>query len=431
MSNGGNVTTTTTTVDYDITDISLAEQGRMRSDWAERQMPVLQTIRERFAKERPLEGLEIAVSLHITTETAVLLRTLKAGGARIALCASNPLSTRDDVCATLVVHEEIPVYANYGEDVQTYYRHVDQVLAHNPVLTMDDGADLIVKLHEMGGETLARVIGGMEETTTGVIRVRAMAKQNILKFPVVAVNDTPTKHFFDNRYGTGQNTVDGILRATNILIAGKTAVVAGYGWVGKGIAMRLRGMGANVIVTEINPLAALEATMEGYRVMPMMDAVKEADIIVSATGGTEVVAEQHFSRLKEGVLLCNSGHFDVEIDVKGLRGAAVSHKTVRNNTEEYMLSTGQRVYLLAEGRLVGQAAAEASPASVMDMSFADQALATEWLVKNQASLKPQVYDIPEDIDMGIAWLKLETLGIRVDKLTARQIEYNNAWQEGT
>lgn len=425
------MTTTTTTVDYDITDISLAEQGRMRSDWAERQMPVLQTIRERFAKERPLEGLEIAVSLHITTETAVLLRTLKAGGARIALCASNPLSTRDDVCATLVVHEEIPVYANYGEDVQTYYRHVDQVLAHNPVLTMDDGADLIVKLHEMGGETLARVIGGMEETTTGVIRVRAMAKQNILKFPVVAVNDTPTKHFFDNRYGTGQNTVDGILRATNILIAGKTAVVAGYGWVGKGIAMRLRGMGANVIVTEINPLAALEATMEGYRVMPMMDAVKEADIIVSATGGTEVVAEQHFSRLKEGVLLCNSGHFDVEIDVKGLRGAAVSHKTVRNNTEEYMLSTGQRVYLLAEGRLVGQAAAEASPASVMDMSFADQALATEWLVKNQASLKPQVYDIPEDIDMGIAWLKLETLGIRVDKLTARQIEYNNAWQEGT
>jgi len=422
---------TTTAVDYDITDISLAEQGRMRSDWAERQMPVLQTIRERFAKERPLEGLEIAVSLHITTETAVLLRTLKAGGARIALCASNPLSTRDDVCATLVVHEEIPVYANYGEDVQTYYRHVDQVLAHNPVLTMDDGADLIVKLHEMGGETLARVIGGMEETTTGVIRVRAMAKQNILKFPVIAVNDTPTKHFFDNRYGTGQNTVDGILRATNILIAGKTAVVAGYGWVGKGIAMRLRGMGANVIVTEINPLAALEASMEGYRVMPMMDAVKEADIIVSATGGTEVVAEQHFSHLKEGVLLCNSGHFDVEIDVKGLRGAAVSHKTVRNNTEEYMLSTGQRVYLLAEGRLVGQAAAEASPASVMDMSFADQALATEWLVKNQASLKPQVYDIPEDIDMGIAWLKLETLGIRLDKLTARQVEYNNAWQEGT
>ncbi|MCA1724406.1 MAG: adenosylhomocysteinase, partial [Thermomicrobia bacterium] len=320
---------TATTVDYDIVDIGLAEQGRMRSDWAERQMPVLQTIRERFAKERPLEGLRIAVSLHITTETAVLLRTLKAGGAEIALCASNPLSTRDDVCATLVAHEEIPVYAYYGEDVQTYYRHVDQVLAHKPQLTMDDGADLIVKLHEMGGETLSRVIGGMEETTTGVIRVRSMERNGILKFPVVAVNDTPTKRFFDNRYGTGQNTVDGILRATNILIAGKVAVVAGYGWVGRGIALRLKGMGANVIVTEVSPIAALEAVMEGYRVMPMAEAVKVADIIVSATGGTEIVSRTHFADLKEGVLLCNSGHFDVEIDVKGLKETAVSHKMAR------------------------------------------------------------------------------------------------------
>jgi len=418
-------------VEYDITDISLAEQGRMRSDWAERQMPVLQIIRERFAKTRPLAGLNIAVSLHITTETAVLLRTLKAGGANLSLCASNPLSTRDDVCATLVVHEEIPVYANYGESTETYYKHVDQVLGHKPVLTMDDGADLIVKLHEMGGETLDRVIGAMEETTTGVIRVRSMARQGILKFPVVAVNDTPTKHFFDNRYGTGQNTVDGILRATNILIAGKCCVVAGYGWVGKGIALRMRGMGANVIVTEISPLAALEATMEGFRVMPMAQAAREADIIVTATGGTEVVAEQHFASLKEGVILCNSGHFDVEVDVKGLRGAAVAHKTVRNNTEEYLLSTGQRVYLLAEGRLVGQAAAEASPASVMDMSFADQALATEWLVQNQGSLKPQVYDIPTEIDDEVAQLKLAALGIRLDTLTPRQVEYNNAWQEGT
>jgi adenosylhomocysteinase len=422
---------TATTVDYDIVDIGLAEQGRMRSDWAERQMPVLQTIRERFAKEQPLKGLRIAVSLHITTETAVLLRTLKAGGAEIALCASNPLSTRDDVCATLVAHEEIPVYAYYGEDVQTYYRHVDQVLAHQPQLTMDDGADLIVKLHEMGGETLDRVIGGMEETTTGVIRVRSMERNGILKFPVVAVNDTPTKRFFDNRYGTGQNTVDGILRATNILIAGKVAVVAGYGWVGRGIALRLKGMGANVIITEVSPIAALEAVMEGYRVMPMAEAIKEADIIVSATGGTEIVSRAHFANLKEGVLLCNSGHFDVEIDVKGLKEEAVSHKMVRNNTEEYLLPTGQRVYLLAEGRLVGQAAAEASPASVMDMSFADQALATEWLIQNQATLESKVYDIPSELDLGVATLKLSTLGIQIDTLSERQNEYNNAWQEGT
>ncbi len=422
---------TATALDYDIVDIGLAEQGRMRSDWAERQMPVLQTIRERFAKEQPLKGLRIAVSLHITTETAVLLRTLKAGGAEIALCASNPLSTRDDVCATLVAHENIPVYAFYGEDVQTYYRHVDQVLAHKPQLTMDDGADLIVKLHELGGETLDRVIGGMEETTTGVIRVRSMARQGILKFPVVAVNDTPTKRFFDNRYGTGQNTIDGILRATNILIAGKTAVVAGYGWVGRGIALRLRGMGANVIVTEVSPIAALEAVMEGYRVMPMAEAVTQADIIVSATGGTEIVSKQHFAAIKDGCILCNSGHFDVEIDVKGLKETAVSHKTVRNNTEEYLLPTGQRVYLLAEGRLVGQAAAEASPASVMDMSFADQALATEWIIKNQDKLEPTVYDIPADIDLNVAKLKLAALGIQIDELTARQVEYNNAWQEGT
>ena len=422
---------TAAAVDYDIVDIGLAEQGRMRSDWAERQMPVLQKVRERFAKEQPLKGLRIAVSLHITTETAVLLRTLKAGGAELALCASNPLSTRDDVCATLVAHEEIPVYAFYGEDVQTYYRHVDQVLSHKPQLTMDDGADLIVKLHEMGGETLDRVVGAMEETTTGVIRVRSMARQGILRFPVVAVNDTPTKRFFDNRYGTGQNTIDGILRATNILIAGKTAVVAGYGWVGRGIALRLRGMGANVIVTEVSPIAALEAVMEGYRVMPMAEAVTQADIIVSATGGTAIVSTPHFATIKDGCILCNSGHFDVEIDVKGLKETAVSHKTVRNNTEEYLLPSGQRVYLLAEGRLVGQAAAEASPPSVMDMSFADQALATEWLIQHKGTLAPAVYDIPAEIDLNVAALKLAALGIAIDTLSTRQVEYNNAWQEGT
>jgi adenosylhomocysteinase len=417
-------------VESDIADLSLAEHGRRRTDWAERQMPVLRSIRNRFSLEVPLAGVRIAVGLHITTETAVLLGTLRAGGAELVLCGSNPLSTRDDVCATLVADQRIPVYARYGEDLATYYRHIDQTLAHEPHIVMDDGADLIVKVHERPG-LVSRMIGGLEETTTGVLRVRAMAGTGALRFPVVAVNDTPTKRFFDNRYGTGQNTVDGILRATNVLLAGKAAVVAGYGWAGRGIAMRLRGMGANVIVTEVSPIAALEALMEGYRVLPMEEAIEKADIIVTATGGTGILAGEHFARLKDGVILANSGHFDVEIDVKALREVAVSCSTVRDNIAEYLLPTGQRVYLLAEGRLIGQAAAEASPASVMDLSFAAQALATEWLVQHRADLQPAVYEVPSDLDDGIARLKLETLGVRIDALSVRQEQYSKTWKEGT
>jgi adenosylhomocysteinase len=417
-------------VESDIADLSLAEHGRRRTDWAERQMPVLRSIRNRFSLEVPLAGVRIAVGLHITTETAVLLGTLRAGGAELVLCGSNPLSTRDDVCATLVADQRIPVYARYGEDLATYYRHIDQTLAHEPHIVMDDGADLIVKVHERPG-LVSRMIGGLEETTTGVLRVRAMAGTGALRFPVVAVNDTPTKRFFDNRYGTGQNTVDGILRATNVLLAGKVAVVAGYGWAGRGIAMRLRGMGANVIVTEVSPIAALEALMEGYRVLPMEEAIEKADIIVTATGGTGILAGEHFARLKDGVILANSGHFDVEIDVKALREVAVSCSTVRDNIAEYLLPTGQRVYLLAEGRLIGQAAAEASPASVMDLSFAAQALATEWLVQHRADLQPAVYEVPSDLDDGIARLKLETLGVRIDALSVRQEQYSKTWKEGT
>jgi adenosylhomocysteinase len=420
----------TVPLDFDIADPALAESGRRRTNWAARQMPVLGGIAERFASERPLDGVRFAVGLHVTPETAVLLRALRAGGAQIALCASNPLSTRDDVCATLVVHEGIPVHARYREDLPTYYRHVESVLAHRPHVTMDDGADLIVALHRRPA-LLGTVFGGMEETTTGVIRVRAMARSGALAFPVVAVNDTPTKRFFDNRYGTGQNTVDGILRATNVLLAGKTAVVAGYGWVGRGIALRLRGMGANVIVTEVSPIAALEAVMEGYRVLPMETAAAEADVVVTATGGIQILAAEHFSRLRDGVLLCNSGHFDVEIDVKGLRALAVERAVVRDNVEEYVLPTGQRVYLLAEGRLVGQAAAEASPASVMDLSFAGQALAAEWLVQRRGRLEAHVHDLPRELDDRIARLKLQALGIALDTLSPRQVEYQSAWREGT
>ena len=418
------------TVESDIANRGLAERGRQRTDWAERQMPVVRGIRERFARERPLGGLRLAVGLHITPETAVLLRTLRAGGAEVALCGSNPLSTRDEVCATLVAHEGIAVYARYREDLATYYRHVEQVLGHGPHLTMDDGADLIVALHERPA-LLGGMLGGLEETTTGVLRVRAMARQGALRFPVVAVNDTPTKRFFDNRYGTGQNTVDGLLRATHVLLAGRVAVVAGYGWVGRGVALRLRGMGANVIVTEVSPIAALEALMEGYRVLPMAAAAAEADVIVTTTGGVEILGREHFPSLKEGAILCNSGHFDVEIDVKALREAAVACHTVRDNVEEYRLPTGQRVYLVAEGRLVGQAVAEASPPSVMDLSFAAQALATEWLAQRRGALAPVVHDIPAEIDERIARLKLAALGVRIDTLSPRQVEYSEVWKEGT
>jgi adenosylhomocysteinase len=423
---------TLSTVPSDIADPGLAQQGRQRTDWAERQMPVLTSIRDRFATERPLEGIRVGVSLHITTETAVLLRTLKAGGAEVAVCPSNPLSTRDDVCATLVVHEEIPVFARYAEDLDTYYRHVEAVLATQPHITMDDGADLIAALHQPGRESaLEETIGGIEETTTGVIRVRAMQKAGMLRFPVIVVNDAATKHLYDNRYGTGQNTIDGILRATNVLLAGATFVVAGYGWCGRGIAMRARGMGSQVIVTEVDAVKALEAHMDGFRVLPMSRAVQEADVLVTATGGRGIVDVRHFESLKDGAILANSGHFDVEVDVAGLRTLAVERKPVREHVEEYVLPSGKRLYLLAEGRLVGQSAAEASPAALMDMSFADQALCTEYLVKNHGALPNEVLDVPWDLDRQVAALKVEALGLEIDRLTPDQEEYLASWQSGT
>jgi adenosylhomocysteinase len=425
------MTTTRVTVDpSDIADSRLAERGRRRTDWAERQMPVLRQVRERFARERPLDGLRVGVSLHITTETAVLLRTLQAAGAELALCASNPLSTRDDVCAHLVRDHGLAVYARYDEDLDTYRRHVDQVLAHRPHVVMDDGADLIAVLHERPPSG-SGLLGALEETTAGVRRVRALAAEGLLRFPAVAVNDTPTKRLFDNRYGTGQNTIDGILRATNALLAGKVAVVAGYGWVGRGIVLRLRGMGAQVIVTEIAPIPALEALMEGYRVLPMAEAAAEADLIVTATGGIAILGPEHFAALKDGVIICNSGHFDVEIDVRALRESAVGRESLRDGVEEFLLPTGQRVYLLGQGRLVGQAVAEASPASVMDMSFAAQALATEWLVRESPGLRPAVYELPAALDAEIARLKLASLGVRLDALSPRQVAYAASWREGT
>ena len=423
---------TRTPTPSDIRDPGLAEEGRRRTDWAARQMPVLRSIGERFQRERPLEGISIGVSLHITTETAVLLRALKAGGARLAVCPSNPLSTRDDVCATLVAHEEIPVFAWYGEDLETYYRHVDEVLAREPQVVMDDGADLIAALHAPGrGEALSAAFAGIEETTTGVVRVRAMQEEGVLRFPVVAVNDALTKHLYDNRYGTGQNTIDGILRATNTLLAGSTFVVVGYGWCGRGVAMRARGMGAQVIVAEVDAVKALEAHMEGFRVLPMARAAAEADIVVTVTGGYGVVNAEHFELFKDGTILANSGHFDVEIDVAALTELAVERRRVREHVEEYLLPSGKHVYLLADGRLVGQAAAEASPAAIMDMSFANQALCTEYLVRHRGLLEPVVYGVPVDIDAEIAGLKLAALGIEIDRLSPEQQRYMASWQSGT
>jgi adenosylhomocysteinase len=419
-------------VPSDIRDPGLADEGRRRTGWAERSMPVLRSIGERFAREKPLTGIRIGVSLHITPETAALLRILKAGGAELAVCPSNPFSTRDDVCATLVVDEEISVFAWYGEDIDTYYRHVEAVLATRPQITMDDGADLIAVLHDRRwADHVGNVIGGIEETTIGVTRVRRMAEMGALRFPVFAVNDALTKHLYDNRYGTGQNTIDGILRATNTLIAGSTFVVAGYGWCGRGIALRARGMGAQVIVTEIDPIKALEAHFDGFRVLPMAEAATEADIIVTVTSVREIVGAEHFELLKDGVLLANSGHFDVEVDVAALRRIAVASTRVREHVEEFVLPSGKRVYLLAEGRLVGQAAAEASPAAIMDMSFANQALCTEHLVKHQGELPPVVHDVPSAIDREIARLKLAALGLRIDYLTESQQTYLESWESGT
>jgi len=416
---------------YDIKDLELAEGGRRRVDWAEREMPVLRLIRERFTKERPLQGVRMSACLHVTTETANLMKTLQAGGADVVLCASNPLSTQDDVAASLVTHDEIPVYAIKGENNVTYYKHLNAALDHKPQITMDDGADLVSTMQKERRELIRDIIGGTEETTTGVIRLRAMAADKALAFPIVAVNDANTKHLFDNRYGTGQSTIDGIVRATNILLAGKNFVVAGYGWCGRGLASRARGMGAKVIVTEVDPLPALEAVMDGYQVMSMAEAVKIGDIFCTVTGDINVIDRRHFEHMKDGAIVANSGHFNVEINIPGLQELSIAKKLVRPFVEQYELSDGRRIYLLAEGRLINLAAAEGHPASVMDMSFANQALCAEYMVKNGNKLEKKVYSVPGEIDREIARLKLEAMNVRIDTLTEEQVHYLHSWQEGT
>lgn len=416
---------------YDVKDVTLAEGGRRRIEWAEREMPVLRMIKERFAKEQPLKGLRLSACLHVTTETANLMKTLQAGGADIVLTASNPLSTQDDVAASLVSMDEIPTFAIKGEDNVTYYKHIRAALEHKPHMTMDDGADLVSVLHKEYRDILKGVIGGTEETTTGVIRLRAMAADHALAYPILAVNDAMTKHFFDNRYGTGQSTVDGIVRATNILLAGKSFVVAGYGWCGRGLANRARGMGANVIVTEIDPLKALEAVMDGFRVMPMNEAVKIGDIFVTVTGDLNVVDGHHFEQMKDGAIVCNSGHFNVEINIPYLEKVAVAKKQVRPFVESYALKDGRQIFILGEGRLINLAAAEGHPASVMDMSFANQALGLEYMAKNYEKLEKTVYAIPEEIDKEIARLKLESMHVKIDTLTDEQVKYLHSWEAGT
>jgi adenosylhomocysteinase len=416
---------------YDVKEMNLAEGGRRRIDWAEHEMPVLRLIRERFAKERPLKGMRIAACLHVTTETANLMSTLHDGGAEVVLTASNPLSTQDDVAAALVSHYEIPVFAIKGEDNVTYYKHINAALDHRPHMTMDDGADLVSTLHKDRREMLEGVVGGTEETTTGVIRLRAMAADGALSFPVVAVNDAMTKHFFDNRYGTGQSTIDGIVRATNILLAGKNFVVAGYGWCGRGLAMRARGMGANVIVTEVDPLPALEAVMDGFRVMPMEEAAPIGDIFVTLTGDINVIDKHHFELMKGGAIVANSGHFNVEINIPSLEKMAKEKRLVRPYVEQYMLEDNRTINILGEGRLINLASAEGHPASVMDMSFANQALSLEYMVKNAEVLNNKVYSVPEEIDKDIARLKLDAMEVAIDTLTEEQIAYLNSWEEGT
>jgi adenosylhomocysteinase len=419
------------TVEHDVKSLETATGGRYRIEWAEKEMPVLRAIRERFAKEKPLAGVRIAACLHVTTETANLMHTLQMGGADIVLCASNPLSTQDDVAASLVAHYEIPVYAIKGEDDQTYYAHLSAALDHKPHFTMDDGCDLVSTIHKSRRDLLENILGGTEETTTGVIRLRAMAKEGALAFPVLAVNDSNTKHMFDNRYGTGQSTIDGIIRATNILLAGRNIVVAGYGWCSRGIADRARGLGGNVIVTEIDPLRALEALMDGFRVMPMEEAAAIGDVFITATGDINVLDSQHFARMKSGAIMCNSGHFNVEINIKGLRAMSSEEpRLVRPYVEEYLVN-GRSLYVLGEGRLINLAAAEGHPASVMDMSFANQALAAEYMIRFGKDMQPDVYTIPEDIDREIARLKLEAMGVRIDTLTPEQSAYLNEWREGT
>ena len=415
---------------YDVHDLGLADEGRLRIEWADRNMPVLREIRARFEKEQPLAGLKIAACLHVTTETANLMRTLKAGGAEVTLCASNPLSTQDDTAAALVQHYGIDTYAIRGIDKDGYYRHLEATLDTRPNVTMDDGCDLVTLLHTKRRDQLSDVRIGTEETTTGVIRLRQMERESALAYPVIAVNDTPTKHLFDNRYGTGQSTIDGILRATNILLAGTVFVVAGYGYCGKGLAMRARGMGARVVVTEIDPIRALEAAMDGFEVLPMQEAIRDADIAITVTGDRDILRREHFEAAKDGLIIANSGHFDIEIDKVALGELASKVTRVRENTEEYQLSDGRRIHLIAEGRLVNLGAAEGHPAAVMDMSFADQALSVEWLNK-QDGLEAKVYDVPVELDAEVARVKLGTMNIEIDTLTDAQHKYLNSWTEGT
>ncbi|MEX0817729.1 MAG: adenosylhomocysteinase [Gaiellales bacterium] len=416
---------------HDVLDLALAPAGLARIEWADRQMPVLTSIRERFERERPLADYRLSACLHVTSETANLARTLQAGGADVVLCASNPLSTQDDVAAALVAEFGIPVFAIRGEDEKTYYSHITAAVDHRPQLTMDDGADVIGVLHSERSDLLPDIVGGTEETTTGVVRLRALEQEGRLAFPVIAVNEAKTKHLFDNRYGTGQSTVDGVIRATNVLLAGRRFVVAGYGWTGRGVAMRARGMGAHVIVTEVEPLHALEAVMDGYEVLPMERAAEVGDIFVTATGDKHVIAGPHLERMKDGAILANTGHFNVEIDIPALRALAESVRPARPNVEEFRLSDGRRLYLIAEGRLVNLAAAEGHPAAVMDMSFANQALSAEFVVTHADELERRVYDVPEDIDREIARLKLETMGVDIDRLTEEQAKYLASWDEGT
>jgi adenosylhomocysteinase len=420
-----------TTRRFDVKDLGLAPEGVRRIAWADRQMPVLATIRERFEAEQPLAGYRVSACLHVTTETANLARTLKAGGAEVVLCASNPLSTQDDVAAALVEEFDIAVFAIKGEDNDTYYQHIEAAVDHKPQLTMDDGADVIGVLHSHRREQLGDIIAGTEETTTGVIRLKALEADGALGFPIIAVNEAKTKHLFDNRYGTGQSTIDGIIRATNILLAAKHFVVAGYGWVGRGVATRAKGMGANVIVTEVDPVRALEAAMDGFEVMSMAEAAEIGDIFCTATGDKSVIARQHFERMKDGAILANTGHFNVEIEISALRQLAIDVRESRAFVEEFTLENGKRIYLLADGRLINLAAAEGHPALVMDMSFANQALSAEYAVNNAAELERKVYPVPEEIDSEIARLKLETMGISIDQLTEEQATYLASWDEGT
>ena len=417
---------------YDVKDFRLAQNGRKRIVWAGQDMPVLRRVKERFHKEQPFRGMHFSACLHVTAETANLVQTLKAGGAHVVLCASNPLSTQDDVAASLVQHDRIPTYAIKGEDHKTYYRHLRAALDHKPVITMDDGADLVSLLHTDYSHLASNLVASMEETTTGVIRLRALERDGALKIPVIAVNDAATKHLFDNRYGTGQSTIDGVIRATDMLIAGKRVVIAGYGWCGKGVAARARGMGAKVIVTEVDPIRALEAAMDGLEVMTMREAAPVGDLFITLTGDMHVIAKEHLKAMKDGAVICNSGHFDIEIDLKALKQLSTRiDKNVRNSVDAYVLPGGKRIYLIGEGRLVNLAAAEGHPASVMDMSFATQALASEWAVRNRRKLTPKVYEVPKAVEDWVAKLKLSSMGIRMDTLTQEQQKYLSSWDHGT